>query len=582
MNKKKSIVIIGIITLTVVMIIGVTFALWQVTIKQESTNTITTGCFKVTFTDANPISLTNAFPITKEEGKSLTPYTFTITNTCDSYASYQINLEILNNTTFNDFDYFNTMLDDIVFSLKEKGTVPTTLSNATTAKKLETGYLDANQSKTFELRLWLDENTPATKEYMNQIFNSKVTIIATHQTEFDKESPTTNIEVTNLTNLIHVDASASGDNTNVKYYYYSLDGESFVKTKEPEYTFEVGELNYGVATDTIKTLADSLSEEYTVYVKTEDEYGNISDIVSSKKFYKDFAYDNTTDNNLRYIGSDPNNYVLFNDELWRIIGVMENIDDGTGKKETRIKLIRNESIGNYSWDTTAINVNSGYGTSEWSQSKIKSLLNEGPYWKRTTGTCYHGERNATVPCDFTSTGITEQAKQMISNAVWHTGSNGSMYNAQTIIADTFYSLERSNNNSKICSGGYCDDNITRKYKWTGKVGLMYPSDYGYATGGGETNDRNSCLATSLYNWQNKSDCYSYNYLEGEYLEYYWTMTPCADTKYGFSVFRIDRSKLLDHGHAYSYLGTKPVVYLNSSIIITSGHGTKESPFKLGL
>ena len=60
--------------------------------------------------------------------------------------------------------------------------------------------------------------------------------------------------------------------------------------------------------------------------------------------------DETNDNNLRFIGADPKNYVWFNDELWRIIGVMNNIDDGTGKKETRLKIIRNEPIGNYSWD----------------------------------------------------------------------------------------------------------------------------------------------------------------------------------------------------------------------------------------
>ena len=55
----------------------------------------------------------------------------------------------------------------------------------------------------------------------------------------------------------------------------------------------------------------------------------------------------TTD--YRYIGANPNNYVKFNDELWRIIGVFDT-DDGTGKVEKRMKIIRNESIGDYAWD----------------------------------------------------------------------------------------------------------------------------------------------------------------------------------------------------------------------------------------
>ena len=66
------------------------------------------------------------------------------------------------------------------------------------------------------------------------------------------------------------------------------------------------------------------------------------------------------DNNgdYRYYGANPNNYVTFNDESWRIIGAFNNVDDGTGKKETRLKIIRDESIGKYSWDSSASTVNS--------------------------------------------------------------------------------------------------------------------------------------------------------------------------------------------------------------------------------
>ncbi len=46
--------------------------------------------------------LDNTYPITDEEGKILTPYTFTITSLCESNAKYQINLEVLNNTTLED------------------------------------------------------------------------------------------------------------------------------------------------------------------------------------------------------------------------------------------------------------------------------------------------------------------------------------------------------------------------------------------------------------------------------------------------------------------------------------------------
>ena len=67
--------------------------------------------------------------------------------------------------------------------------------------------------------------------------------------------------------------------------------------------------------------------------------------------------DNTSDANIRYEGSNPNNYVKFNDELWRIIGVFGD----------NIKLIRNEALGDLSWDSSESSINRGLGVNEWSQ-----------------------------------------------------------------------------------------------------------------------------------------------------------------------------------------------------------------------
>ena len=115
------------------------------------------------------------------------------------------------------------------------------------------------------------------------------------------------------------------------------------------------------------------------------------------------VYDGTVDNNLRYIGANPNNYVLFNNELWRIIGVMNNIDDGTGKKETRLKIIRDEPIGEYSWDNKASGIGSSTsrnGSNDWSDSALQQVLNSGAYYNRTSGECPYGQNGATTTCDF--------------------------------------------------------------------------------------------------------------------------------------------------------------------------------------
>ena len=127
------------------------------------------------------------------------------------------------------------------------------------------------------------------------------------------------------------------------------------------------------------------------------------------------------DNNARYIGADPNNYVSFNNELWRIIGAFNSIDDGTGNEETRLKIIRDESIGQYSWDNKLEGIGSSisdFGSNDWSDSTLQVVLNSGDYYNRINGECPDGMNGAT-PCDFSTTGLTEEAKSMIGNAVWN-------------------------------------------------------------------------------------------------------------------------------------------------------------------
>ena len=122
------------------------------------------------------------------------------------------------------------------------------------------------------------------------------------------------------------------------------------------------------------------------------------------------------DNNARYIGADPNNYVRFNDELWRIIGVFNNIDNGSGTKETRLKIIRDEPIGNYSWDYDG----TGSFDNDWTTSTLMNLLNNGAYYNRTTGSYYNGSTTA-ISVDFSTIGLTSDAKSMIGNAKWNLG-----------------------------------------------------------------------------------------------------------------------------------------------------------------
>ena len=290
--------------------------------------------------------------------------------------------------------------------------------------------------------------------------------------------------------------------------------------------------------------------------------------------------------NIRYIGSNPNNYVLVDGKLWRIIGVMKDIDDGTGNKETRVKLIRNEGIGSYSWDTSESRINGGYGVNEWSQADLMRLLNPGYeneivggslYWDNKSGNCYNEKNNSVIACDFTSSGIGDNMKNLIGNALWNTGSNAMLYTYNNIVTNNFYTLERSSNNGKICSSGtYCNDSVQRTTTWIGKIGLMYQSDYGYATSGGITMDRSACLKTYLFSWNNFSDCKNNDWLFSDRNQ--WTMSPYASSSEAIHSFVILESGASTSTVAFFAYDIKPVVYLKSTVKIVSGIGTKENPF----
>ena len=309
----------------------------------------------------------------------------------------------------------------------------------------------------------------------------------------------------------------------------------------------------------------------------------------------DTASDTVTDEagNVRYIGKDPNNYVSFDGDIWRIIGVMKNVDDGTGNKEDRVKIIRSTSIGNYSWDTSKSSINEGFGVNEWSQADLMKLLNPGYesetvggslYWNNQSGTCYLSNNNGTKACDFTSTGIKDKLKNMIGNAVWNTGSQGtaSWTSSSGGLTKHFYTYERSTNTGKICtSGTSCTDTVSRTTTWTGKIGLMYLSDYGYATSGGSGTDRTTCLNKELYNWKESSvsDCKNNDWLFNS--SHQWTLSPFAYSFHARDVFYVDVSGGgLNAGAFSTEVAVRPVGYLLSNVGVQSGDGSSGNPFIL--
>ncbi len=311
--------------------------------------------------------------------------------------------------------------------------------------------------------------------------------------------------------------------------------------------------------------------------------------------------DDTNEANIRYVGATVNNYIDIGDKdssgapiLWRIIGVMNNITnlDNGGQQESLVKIIRAESIGSYSWDSSASGINEGYGVNEWSQADVMKLLNPSTvysgtpaiggslYWNRGSGSCYNNSKEANTTCNFTSSGISEEAKRKIAKVKWNTGTFATYSTSQWTTRATYEAERGSHNGKEECTsngrGTNCNDEVPRTTTWEGYIGLMYPSDYGYAVGGSV---RDTCLGKSMYDY-NSGSCNTNDWLFTS--SYAWTMTPTPYSSYADGVFDVYSSGSVHSSSAFSAYGVQPVVYLSSSVKIIDGNGEKGTPYKTQL
>ena len=119
---------------------------------------------------------------------------------------------------------------------------------------------------------------------------------------------------------------------------------------------------------------------------------------------------------------------------------------------------------------------------------------------------------------------------------------------------------------------------------------MYPSDYGYATSGGSTSNRTSCLTKELSNWNDSSysDCKNNDWLYNS-SNWQWTVSPVAGSSGAVVVFVISNeghvssnlASIVDGVLADNQSAVRPSVYLIPSTSILGGEGTLENPYEIG-
>ena len=278
--------------------------------------------------------------------------------------------------------------------------------------------------------------------------------------------------------------------------------------------------------------------------------------------------------NIRYYGANPNNYIYFNCsdyknqssstcETWRIIGVFDG----------KVKIMRGSVIGTYSWDSSAGDVNSGYGVNEWSQADLMKLLNSGYdsesvggslYWNAKSGTCYNNIKNTTTSCNFTSAGLKNpETRNLIAETIYYTRG----HDTSKIYVDAMYDKER-------VSGTVVNATPPRKLTWKGKIALAYPSDYGYAA------DLSLCQQT-LNNYDN-STCTANNWMKSILAPNYGCLlTP--DSAYADVAWIVGSFGGVNNvNETSSANGVAPVLSLISELDIGPGTGESSSPYQLSV
>jgi len=251
------------------------------------------------------------------------------------------------------------------------------------------------------------------------------------------------------------------------------------------------------------------------------------------------------ENGLRYEGKYPENYVWFNNELWRIIGYLPTKDVG-GNDTNLVKIIRNDGIGLYARNTSS--------SSAFVNSNYDYLLNQFYYNKlnaTNTSYCYAGNTTLNIPtqCDFREIGLNLYSRNMIEPVQWAIGTYGT-----SAIVGTQYTNE-------IKTWTNVEGGIN--------VGLMSASDYAYAPLTADCN--HSSIKIGAYN---TATCAGKNWLFIG--AYEWTLNPTSTS----AAWKINYRGGVETSDINYSDRIRPVVYLNPLVYTVSGDGSITNPYIL--
>ena len=517
LKPRTRIILLSVISILIVItiVLGITYSFMQANIDSSSVTEVSlSSCAKITLSDTGAsINLNKTNPISKNRALQTTPYTFTVTSSCESYVGFNLYLATLNT---------NTLVDSSVHYI-----------------------ITRNGSKDILAEGILSEATNALSEFTSDDQNQlNIGINGTFGTIYRLYNDDIPLQGEVSYDLyLYVDSEVTDASTMGKTFNAGIAVKSYDREADPA------------------TFADYIINE--VYTGTDGE---------NDLYFHDGigTYTNADqeagDNSYRFIGANPNNYVCFgpgaesegtcaNDNLYRIIGLFDDDKDGN----YQIKLIKSDYVtsdmlgtdgrdyaGAYSYDTSyykgsmdtstiaAYRWNydtsvSRYGSNNWTTSEFNTINLNTNYWNYL-GTTW---------------------QNLITPTTWHLGGITSVSNT----AKAFYDGERNN-------AGYESNPTT----YRDEIGLMYPSDSGYAASP-------DTWTNNLFDYNNSTITAS-NWLYMGLWE--WTITPRSS--YSNLVFVVFGSG----NYANFVISARPVFYLESNVALQGGSGTSSDPYRLAV
>ena len=591
---KKRMLILCIMLAVVLMITGVSYAVFTSYSSQTDANTLAASCMDLEFNGQNEINLLNTYPISEGEALEQTPYTFTIKNKCDNYIEYYVIASVISTTNKIDSKYVKVSLlgdNDI------NGTVINTLESISTPQSLSKYNITENyilkrgdgiskdESRTFNFRMWLDSNNKdiwTREDIEGKDYQVKISVVGTVKTKPKDDLyvaalidgvesttfPTTNkynasVECTR--NGKKIDANESITWNGTKWLLSTAISDGNVRCNA---IFNLTFKDKILANNKVKTpittpgTAVSTADE-ALLASAEDDYGT--------SYY--------------FRGAVKNNYVEFANKCWRIVRVggdgsvklilhndntvgaanpCDPANNSTSAAFARYSGATYKSAFNTNYNDNAY-VGFKYGTpgsstyeATHANTNNSTILTNLETWYKNNLTTYEKVIADTVWCN-DKTKVTDT-----SYNPWSYGGNATGLGYGT--NKTYYGATQRLVSTSNSAGGTgpslkCNGELS---KISSKVGLITADELAYA--GYAFNISN----TTTYLQENATDTY------------WWSLSPVNFSGGYAGVWRVGGSRgIFDYSGVNSAFGVRPSISLKSTTNVT-GDGTSSSPFIINL